>query len=80
MHILKSKYFLDFKITAKRGTLKYLQQREKYIESMIKEAQDDDDFSADNPFFAKKKFKVSYRIIACVIYTSTYLANLISPS
>ncbi|XP_063871486.1 uncharacterized protein LOC135106417 isoform X1 [Scylla paramamosain] len=47
----------DLKITAKKGTLKYLQQREKYIECLAKEAQKDDDFSSDNAFFTMKKYK-----------------------
>lgn len=47
----------DVKITAKKGTLKYLQQRENYLECLAKEVQQDDDFSSDNAFFAKKKYK-----------------------
>ncbi|XP_050693744.1 uncharacterized protein LOC126984232 [Eriocheir sinensis] len=45
------------KITAKRGTLKYLHQREKYITALAKEAEGEEDDFNENPFFAKKKFK-----------------------
>ncbi|KAG0725326.1 hypothetical protein GWK47_038823 [Chionoecetes opilio] len=46
----------DLKITAKKGTLKYLQQREKYVEALASEVPQNEDFH-DNPLFAKKKFK-----------------------
>lgn len=40
----------DCEITAKRGTLKYLKQREEYVKALAKEAECEDDFFAEKDF------------------------------
>ncbi|KAK3865876.1 hypothetical protein Pcinc_028542 [Petrolisthes cinctipes] len=46
-------------VTAKHGTLKYLKQREKYVEATAKEAHVDQDFFLDKIGLTPKKSKVS---------------------
>ncbi|KAK4293724.1 hypothetical protein Pmani_033597 [Petrolisthes manimaculis] len=46
-------------VTAKQGTLKYLKQREKYVEATAKEAHVDQDFFLDKIGLTPKKSKVS---------------------
>ncbi|XP_071523333.1 uncharacterized protein [Panulirus ornatus] len=44
----------DCRVTAKKGTLRYLKQRERFLEVKAKEAQVDDDFFSNDMAFKKK--------------------------
>lgn len=54
----------DIEVTAKRGTLKYLLQREEYLKAKAKEIEAEDDFFDGDEIFKKKKNKLSNLLVA----------------